>query len=57
MEDEAGENAFHFLGIELSFSGDKIKLTQHGLIRKLLDLTDMADSKYQKAPANLAPLD
>ena len=56
MEDEAGENAFHFLGIELSFNGDTIKLTQHGLIKKQLELVDMTDCKHLPTPANLVPL-
>ena len=56
MEEEAGENAFHFLGIELNFNGDSIKLTQHGLIRKLLELVDMEDCKQASTPANLVPL-
>ena len=59
MEDEEGENAFHFLGflgIELSFNVDKIKLTQFCLIKKLLELVDMTDCKRQPTPANLVPL-
>ena len=36
-------DAFNFLGIELNMEGDKIKFTQQGLIKKLLETTEMTD--------------
>ena len=43
-EEDAWNDAFHFLGIELSFTKERmIKFTQHGIIKKLLQTTNMTE--------------
>lgn len=55
--EEAGQDAFHFLGIEVKFRPDgKITFTQHGLIEKLLETTGMKECNACRTPATPTPL-
>ncbi len=55
--EESTKEAFAFLGIDLEFLDDgKIKFTQHGLIKKILEATGMTECKPVTTPATLNPL-
>ena len=52
----SGSAVFEFLGIKLTMTDKNIKLTQHGLIKKLVDTTGMSDCNGISTPANIQPL-
>ena len=55
--EETGDDVFHFLGIELNMEEEgKIKFTQKGLIKKLLETTGMTECNGQRTPATVNPL-
>ena len=55
-EKNGDDTAYSFLGIELQQTEGEIKLTQHGLIKKFLNLVNMQDCNPSKTPCNVAPL-
>jgi hypothetical protein len=50
------DTAYSFLGISITEGAGFLKLTQHGLIKKLLTLLDMDDCNAKDTPCAITPL-
>jgi hypothetical protein len=57
LTEEKDNDSFAFLGVTMKDNGDgSYTLTQEGLIRKILEVTKMADCEAKSTPATTTPL-